>query len=172
MLVSADNPKPKLPSAAAMKDLPFLNAVIHESLRCFPPVAVGVGRMLDRDMELPDIGVTVPKGVGVGFSIWAMHYDTQLWGPDAGSWRPERWREGKSFAAVKKDARGHMKWVPFALGPQSCIGQHLALVCSELLQRALACDAAQIPQSCAAVSKGRAPCSGSTSAALSAARQQ
>ena len=52
----------------------------------------------------------------------------QVWGKDAGAWRPERWLEGRSVAAAKRDAAGAPRWLPFSDGRQNCIGQHIATV--------------------------------------------
>ena len=53
---------------------------------------------------------------------------TAVWGPDAKEWRPQRWLDGRTINAVKRDDAGYVRWQPFSSGPQGCIGQHLALV--------------------------------------------
>lgn len=126
MLASESNPQPVLPSADSVKKLHFLDAVIHESLRCFPPAVFGGSRLLDRDVDLD--GFIVPKGTTINMNIWSLHYSAAAWGADAGLWRPDRWLEGRSCNAVKRDANGHLRWVPFTQGAQNCIGQHLATV--------------------------------------------
>ena len=132
MLATPDNRSPALPTAESARDLPFLNAVIHESLRCFPPATAGVGRILDRELTVN--GALLPKGTLAMMAIWPIHYSTESWGDDAGAWRPERWREGRSVNVVKKDANGHLRWLPFSHGAQNCIGQHLAMVRASLAE--------------------------------------
>ena len=73
-------------------------------------------------------GYLVPKGTEVITSSWSLHYNTRVWGADAACWRPDRWLEGGSVAAARKDADGHLRFQPFLTGPSNCIGQHLALV--------------------------------------------
>ena len=126
MLVTPSNPHPPLPTAETLKKLDYLNAVVHESLRCFPPVAGGGARQLSRDVEVG--GATLPKGQLVVLSVWPAHYSTDSWGEDAGEWRPERWLEGPSVAANRKDKDRNLRWLPFLQGTQNCIGQHLAMV--------------------------------------------
>ena len=126
LLASPSNPEPQLPSAEAMHQLPYLDAVIHEGLRCFPPVPSGVGRALSEEVTV--CGHTIPANVVLCFPIWTIHHSEEIWGADAGRWRPGRWLEGRSIAAAKKDAQGHARWLPFTLGPQNCLGQHLATV--------------------------------------------
>ena len=126
ILASEQNPDPALPSADTLRRMPVLNAVVHESLRCFPPVPAAIGRCLPHNVTVK--GRTLPKGAIVGNAIWATHFSTEFWGPDAGEWRPARWLEARSIASAKKDEAGFTRWLPFAIGPQSCIAQHLALV--------------------------------------------
>ena len=126
MLATANNPRPATATAESMKSLTYLNAVVHESLRCFPPVAGGGARQLARDAELA--GAIIPKDQLVVLSVWPVHYSTDAWGADAGKWRPERWLEGESVTASRKDASGNLRWLPFLQGAQNCVGQHLALV--------------------------------------------
>jgi Cytochrome P450 len=129
MLATSDNLTPALPTAESARDLPFLDAVVHEGLRCFPPVAPGVVGILDREVNVN--GALLPKGTLALLPIWAVHYSEEAWGLDAGEWRPGRWLEGRSVNAVKKDKDGNPRWMPFSHGAQSCIGQHLAMVRSQ-----------------------------------------
>ena len=73
-------------------------------------------------------GYMVPKGTPVMFAVWALHHNKHVWGEDALTWRPDRWLEGKSVAAAKKDSAGQLRFMPFLDGPSNCIGQNLALV--------------------------------------------
>lgn len=73
-------------------------------------------------------GYQIPAGTNIGLSVFSLHLSTDAWGADAREWRPERWLEARSINAAKRDAAGHLRWVPFLHGAQNCIGQHLALV--------------------------------------------
>ena len=99
---------------------------MHESLRCFPPSVDGAARLTLQDVDVN--GTIVPTGTMLLLCIWAVHYSEEAWGSDAGQWRPGRWLEGSSVSSVKKDASGHLRWLPFTHGEQNCIGQHLAMV--------------------------------------------
>lgn len=73
-------------------------------------------------------GLLLPKGTEMMLPAWTLHYNRRVWGDDAGRWRPDRWLEGGSVAAARKDAEGNPRFMPFLDGPSNCIGQHLALV--------------------------------------------
>lgn len=73
-------------------------------------------------------GYQIPKGTDVILAIGSMHMNRLAWGQDARCWRPLRWLEGRSRAAMKKDSNGHNRYHPFLDGANICIGQHLAVV--------------------------------------------
>ncbi|KAF2273806.1 cytochrome P450 [Westerdykella ornata] len=101
--------------------LKYLNAVITESLRMFPPFA-GVS-----PRQVPAGGATIagefiPENTTVGIWHWSM---TRC--PDfflhADEFHPERWLDDPRFQADQKQASQ-----PFAVGPRNCIGMNLAYV--------------------------------------------
>ena len=52
------------------------------------------------------------------------HFNPNIWGPDAMTFRPERWlTDSAPPLGADKDA-----YVPFSKGPRNCIGQELALL--------------------------------------------
>lgn len=75
------------------KEFPYLQAVIREGLRMFPPAVVPpfwktVPRGGD---EL--CGFKLPEGTGVCTTtpVWVSCREEGFWGGDAAGWRPERW---------------------------------------------------------------------------------
>ncbi|KAL2193783.1 cytochrome P450 [Corynascus similis CBS 632.67] len=111
---------------ATAKQLPYLQAVIREGLRVFPPVR----NILPKDV--PPGGDTVvvdgkpvflPEGVEIGYSALAMHRDKKVYGEDADLFRPERWFEPdheKLAAMIKVNdlTFGHGRW--------QCLGKNVA----------------------------------------------
>ena len=113
---TADRMADELPAAPpGYADLPgfaFTRAVIQESMRLYPPVAVFARQALkpDRirrwDVREGDIVLAVP---------WLLHRHEQLWeAPHA--FRPER------FLGDAPRARPRFAYLPFGIGPRICAG--------------------------------------------------
>ena len=106
-----------------LRDLPYVKAVISESLRLMPPAPFAT-RKAAVDTVLPHGGgadgqspIFVPAGTSVSVSIHALQRDEAVWGPDAHVFKPERWLNS---AAVD------WSYIPFLRGPRSCLGRDLA----------------------------------------------
>ncbi|PLB47126.1 cytochrome P450 [Aspergillus steynii IBT 23096] len=98
--------------------LPYLNAVLEETMRLFPPSPVGPPRVSPCGGESVD-GTFVPEGVYVSADVWSIHHDARTVGDRPDEFRPERWCDGVG-------AKPHT--VPFSIGPRMCIGVTLAWV--------------------------------------------
>lgn len=64
--------------------------------------------------------IVLPKGMGVGLSVYHMHRRKELYGDDAEDFRPERWLTGE----LDNIGAGYM---PFFLGPRTCLGKDFSL---------------------------------------------
>ena len=101
--------------------LPYLNAVLQETMRIFPPVPLTL-REAAHDTTIQ--GQFVPAGVTVVISPWAINTSKHLWGPDAREFNPERWL--KPGAANSGGAESNYAIGTFLHGPRSCIGKDFA----------------------------------------------
>jgi len=100
--------------AQVVDKLPWLGAVIHESLRVTPGAAF-VPRRLDQDVEIS--GITVPAGICLAANVIGAHSRDATWG-DAERFRPERFLE--------QDITAWM-FLPFGGGIRRCLGAAFAI---------------------------------------------
>ncbi|KAK1647269.1 hypothetical protein QYE76_065074 [Lolium multiflorum] len=103
-----------------LRRLKTITMVIQETVRLFPPASLMVREALT-DVKLG--GLDIPQGTIIQTGIAVVHLDRDIWGQDAGEFRPDRFMNGA--AAACKPA--HM-YMPFGHGSRSCPGQHLAVV--------------------------------------------
>ena len=101
-----------------VRRLPYLDGVIKESLRLYPP-AYGVVREALNDCEIG--GYTIPKGATVAMFQWVVHRDPRFF-EDPDAFRPERWADGLADRLPK------FAYFPFGGGPRNCIGKDFALL--------------------------------------------
>lgn len=83
-------------TAAQAKQLPYLQAVIREALRLWPPVANIFSRDVPAEgdtLVLDGESIFLPGGTCIGYSAYAMHRSEEIYGKDAKAFRPERWLE-------------------------------------------------------------------------------
>ncbi|KAJ4303882.1 hypothetical protein N0V88_001480 [Collariella sp. IMI 366227] len=115
---------PEVDLANILKQMPYLNGIMHETLRLYPTVPVTMREAL-RDTSVGE--QFIPKGTEMVVSIWQINRSPEIWGPDAGEFKPERWinvDDGKSNN--HGGAKSAYDFLTFLQGPRSCIGQEFA----------------------------------------------
>lgn len=87
---------------ADLARIPYLTAVIKESMRLWPVGGAGVGRVADRDVDVG--GYFVKKGTEVAVPMFCLHRAPWAW-TDADAFDPGRWlEEGEEGARQEKRA--------------------------------------------------------------------
>uniref|UniRef100_A0A8H8CFT6 High nitrogen upregulated cytochrome P450 monooxygenase 2 n=1 Tax=Psilocybe cubensis TaxID=181762 RepID=A0A8H8CFT6_PSICU len=112
--------------------LPYLNAVINESLRLFPPVLTGSNR---RDTSGRMLGPHfAPEGTTAIVPIYTLHRDPRNFSPAPDAFIPERWMpenvrkelEPQIFNDSAEYIHNANMFIPFSMGPANCAGKNLA----------------------------------------------
>ena len=112
------------------RELPYLEMVLDEVLRLYPPAWIGPRRAV-HDFEFG--GCTVPAGAHVNYCSWASHRIPEVF-PEPEAFIPER------FTRERKAGLPRGAYVPFGGGSRICIGKRFGqtevkLVATMLLQR-------------------------------------
>jgi len=105
----------------------YLQAVLNETLRLFPPVAFDI-RCAVKPTTLPSPQpggkpIYVPAGTTSIYSVFVMHRRKDLWGPDAEEFDPDRFLDDRFKKYVVPNP---FIFLPFNAGPRICLGQQFA----------------------------------------------
>jgi len=113
------------PTYAEANQFKYLDVVIKEALRIYPVIAVPFDRVV------PAGGVTInekflPEGTVVACHPGTIHSNTELFGEDANTFRPERWLE----ADDTRRRRMERAFLGFGSGKRICTGMVSRPECS------------------------------------------
>ncbi|KAK4495343.1 hypothetical protein PRZ48_013674 [Zasmidium cellare] len=101
---------------STLSSLPYLRAVLDESMRLSP----SVGGLLPREVLPGGISIdghTIPAGTVVGVPHYAIHHNETYY-PSPFTFTPERWLSSPELA--------QSAFCPFSVGPRGCIGKGMA----------------------------------------------
>ncbi|KAL4788212.1 cytochrome P450 [Aspergillus varians] len=115
-----------------IRDLPYLDAVIRESMRVNPGIAMVFERVAPPGgYTLPD-GRYIPAGTKVGINPAVTNRDYGVFGEDADVFRPDRWlqRDGESAEGYQERHKRMHDTCDFVFGGGSriCMGRYLAML--------------------------------------------
>jgi cytochrome P450 len=120
----------QIPTQDSVADLEYLDRVLSETLRLYPPIHIG-NRIAATDIEYENY--RIPKGTRVVYSIYLTHRHRDYW-EDPHAFDPDR------FAPENRRSIPPYAFLPFGGGPRNCIGAAFAqveakIVLSRILQR-------------------------------------
>ncbi|KAI3820701.1 hypothetical protein L1987_08249 [Smallanthus sonchifolius] len=103
--------------------MPYLKAVLKETLRLHAPAPLLLPRESTKDVKL--LGYDIPSGTQVMINAWAIARDPSIW-EDPEEFSPER------FLNTPTDYRGlHFELIPFGAGRRGCPGTSFAIAIGE-----------------------------------------
>ncbi|XP_060523673.1 cytochrome P450 6a2-like isoform X2 [Cylas formicarius] len=108
----------------AVMDMHYLDRVIQEALRKYPPVPGTIRKCL-QDYKVPGTHTIIDKGTNVHIPIFGIHMDPDYY-PNPTNFDPDR------FTEENKSARPAFTWLPFGEGPRICIGLRFGLLQSKV----------------------------------------
>ncbi|KAK3941028.1 cytochrome P450 [Diplogelasinospora grovesii] len=108
-----------VPTFDMVRDLPYLAAVVNETLRHHSTSGIGLPRQVPDDSTGIHLnGYYFPPGTVLSVPTYSIHHSKEIWGPDADDFRPERW---ENPTLRQKNA-----FIPFSHGPRACVGRNVA----------------------------------------------
>ncbi|KAI4460047.1 cytochrome p450 [Holotrichia oblita] len=108
----------------ALGEMQYLDMVINESLRKYPPIPIN-SRECNKDYKVPNTDLVLPKGQAVFIPTQGIHYDPEYY-PDPEKFDPMR------FSVENMSKLPQFAFMPFGGGPRICLGQRFALIQSKV----------------------------------------
>ncbi|RIB27207.1 cytochrome P450, partial [Gigaspora rosea] len=107
-----------IPSAEQHKSLKYLNMVIYESLRLYPPASTLILRELTEDLKFKDF--VIPAGSILELFIYGIHHSSKLWDKPE-EFLPERFENENANSE-------NYSWLAFGGGSRMCLGNNFSLI--------------------------------------------
>ncbi|KAI0277783.1 cytochrome P450 [Russula brevipes] len=114
----------RAPTFSDAPSLPYIQALVKETLRWRPSVPLGVPHATTEDDWYE--GMFIPKGTICISNLWQCNHDPAYYGDDAASFKPERFLDGNGgliSGPVEARGDGHST---FGIGRRFCVGNHSA----------------------------------------------
>ena len=102
-----------------LQSLPYLDAIIHETLRRHPVVAT-IERPCAKEYKIPNTDLVLKKGDLVRMNVIGIFSDPDIY-PNPDDWNPE------NFSKENRANRNPYSFLAFSLGPRNCIAMRFAL---------------------------------------------
>ncbi|TAQ91397.1 hypothetical protein B7494_g353 [Chlorociboria aeruginascens] len=106
------------------RELPYLQAVIKETLRVNPPASAMFSKLVPTGGDTIH-GMFVPEGTQIGGAMYSMQHSKKIFGQDADVFRPERWLEAEGDQLAEMTSTADLV---FHYGKYQCLGKMVALM--------------------------------------------
>ena len=138
----------QMPNTIELLQLPYLQAVLHETLRLRPSIPI-IDRQLSpaKKSFVLRSGFQLHHSMNVTVNLYALHHNKSIWGDDVDEFVPERWLDSNNQLISLKSPIKHTSpysvepskitysqaYMPFGIGKQSCPGKQLATMEASVL---------------------------------------
>jgi len=115
------------PTYDSMREMKFMRAFLNEVLRLYPPVPMNTRRST-RAVVVTPVGpnqrpLYIPADTDCLYGVVNLHRRTDLWGPDALKFDPDRFLDERVHKYLTPNP---FIFLPFNAGPRICLGQQFA----------------------------------------------
>ncbi|KAH8674574.1 putative benzoate 4-monooxygenase [Tricladium varicosporioides] len=107
-----------VPTFDLVKDLPYLQNVIQETMRIHSTSALGLPRVVPPGAGVDILGHHFDPHTVLSVPSYTIHHSKEIWGENAEEFVPERWN-----SLTERQKTG---FIPFSYGPRSCVGRNVA----------------------------------------------
>ncbi|XP_066353556.1 3-hydroxyindolin-2-one monooxygenase-like [Miscanthus floridulus] len=135
LLASAGKNQDMVVMEEDLSKMPYLKAVVKETLRLHPPGPLLIPRLSTTDCDIN--GCWIPAGTRIFVNAWALGRDPASW-DRAEEFMPERFLEqegsGSEAAAAAPDMKGtDFAFLPFGAGRRNCPGINFGIATIEIM---------------------------------------
>ncbi|KAH9483172.1 Cytochrome P450 monooxygenase 75 [Psilocybe cubensis] len=118
----------RTPTYDDFREMKYMKAVINETMRLYPAVPFNVraskcATVLPSKPGSQDRPMYVPANTRLPYATFVMHRRTDLWGPDAREFDPDRFLDDRLHKYLIPNP---FIFIPFNAGPRICLGQQFA----------------------------------------------
>ncbi|KAF7933513.1 uncharacterized protein EAE98_003222 [Botrytis deweyae] len=104
----------------SVRDLTYINTIIEEALRMYPPTPSTLPRRTRSEGEIIN-GTFIPGNISVGVNHWAAYHAAKNFA-DPDTFDPARWSTPPPDKYKHDDKTAFQ---PFSIGPRNCLGKNL-----------------------------------------------
>ncbi|KAH9049792.1 cytochrome P450 [Lactarius deliciosus] len=112
------------PTFADFQHLPYIRAMVKETLRWRPVGPLGFPHLSSEDDWYN--GMFIPKGTIVMANVWHLNRDPEIYGADAADFNPARFLDANGDVAPCPPETKEEGHVTYGFGRRVCVGKHVA----------------------------------------------
>ncbi|KAF2442588.1 putative P450 monooxygenase [Karstenula rhodostoma CBS 690.94] len=122
--------RPVIKNSEALQ-LPYLQACIKEGLRVYPPITGMLAKMVPKGgakIDVDGVEKYAPSGTQIAWNSWGLMRNTEIFGPDADIFRPERWLASDNIVEMREHRLKMEETLSlvFGYGRFGCLGKMVA----------------------------------------------